>query len=60
MPDWKRLAAARGLGASDEDLARIAPVLDPLHALLCRLTAELPLLTEPLVTFRCEPEEEGR
>lgn len=60
MPDWKALAAARGFDWSDEDLGRIAPVLEPLHALLYRLTAELPILTAPLVTFRCEPEEEGR
>lgn len=58
MPDWKKLAAARGLTISDDDLERIAPVLEPLHVLLCRLAAELPLLVEPLVSFRCEPEGE--
>ncbi len=52
-------AAARGLALSDEDLERIAPVLEPLHSLLYRLTANLPLLTEPLIGFRCEAEEEG-
>lgn len=60
MPDWKALAAARGFDWSQQDLDRIAPVLEPLHALLYRLTAELPLLTEPLISFRCEPEDSAQ
>lgn len=58
MPDWKLVAAGRGFDIPDQDMERIAPVLDAMEAGLRRLIPTLPLLLEPIVTFRCQPEEE--
>ncbi|MGC8792824.1 MAG: hypothetical protein ACP5U2_05475 [Bryobacteraceae bacterium] len=59
MPDWKAIAAARGLALSERELERIGAALDPLHVRLRELLASIPLTLEPLVTFRCEDGEEA-
>jgi hypothetical protein len=59
MPDWRLLAAARGLNLPEEDLHRIEPVLDELYAVLSDRAARIPLTAEPLINFRCEVEEEA-
>jgi len=59
MPDWRMLAAARGLALPEEDLARIEPVLDELHAVLAERVAAVPLTAEPLISFRCETDEDA-
>jgi|YNPNPStandDraft_1061719.scaffolds.fasta_scaffold25802_2 hypothetical protein len=60
MPDWKLIAAGRGLEPAPQDWERILPVMDSMQAVLDRLTPTIPLLLEPIVTFRCEGEEQQR
>lgn len=59
MPDWKLIAAGRGLAIPDEQMEKIASVLDAVEAGLRPLIPAIPLLVEPIVTFRAAPEEEG-
>jgi|YNPMSStandDraft_1061717.scaffolds.fasta_scaffold34978_3 hypothetical protein len=59
MPDWRMLAAARGLSLPEDDLARVEAVLDELHAVLCERAAAIPLTAEPLISFRCETDEDA-
>lgn len=58
MPDWKLIAAGRGLNLSSEELERIAPVLDALQATLQSKLRAIPLATEPIIAFQCTGEEQ--
>ena len=49
MTDWKTLAAARGLQLSDNELARLAAVMDALEPAYKALTANLTQEDEPAV-----------
>ncbi len=58
MSDWKLIAAGRGLLIPSEELEKIAAVLDAMEAGIRGLIPTIPLWVEPVVTFRCAPEEE--
>jgi len=63
MPDWKMLAAARGLKLTEEEIARISGPLDGLEANWRPLLGRIPFETEPAVIMQCVPEdrsEEGK
>jgi hypothetical protein len=42
MADWKQLAKARGLGIPDDQLDRIAPILEALDKSFTAVTTTLP------------------
>ena len=56
MPDWKMLAAARGLKLTDEEIARISGPLDGLEENWRPLLERVPFETEPAVIMQCTPE----
>jgi len=58
MPDWKLIAAGLELEIPETELDRISPPLEGLHSRLRSLLPSVPLLVEPLVSFRSDPEEE--
>ncbi len=58
MSDWKLIATGRGLVIPDDEMEKIAVVLEAMEAGLRALVPTIPLLVEPVVTFRCAPEEE--
>lgn len=60
MTDWKKLAAARGLGIPDADLERIIPTLDGAQAAFRPLANGLLLHEDPAVLFEAAAAEEGQ
>lgn len=59
MPDWKMLAAARGLKLTDEEIARISGPLDGLEAGWRPLLGRIPYETEPAVIMQCAAEHQS-
>jgi len=57
MPDWKTLAAARGLQLCDAELAKLAAAMDALEPACKALTANLTHDVEPATTFSEEAVE---
>jgi hypothetical protein len=57
MTNWKALVAARGLDISDDELARIQPMLDTLESVFEPVAASIPFGTEPAIVLRYEPED---
>ncbi len=57
MPDWKTLAAARGLHLSEPELSKLAAVMDALEPAYQTLAANLTHDVEPATTFSEEAVE---
>jgi hypothetical protein len=57
MKNWKLVALGLDTGLSNEEIARIAPVLDALEAAFRPMAAALAYQAEPAVIFEAAPEE---
>jgi hypothetical protein len=56
MADWRRIGAARCPDIPQEEIERIAAVLEILESRFAPLAAALPLEADPAVAFLAAPE----
>ena len=57
MPDWKKIAEARGIAIPAEEMTRSAASLDALEQSFRPLARAIPDDVEPAITFRAEENE---